>query len=220
MLFTPPILIHEAIRNAAPVARARVSRMGIFSDELASSGQRAMSSLQTDVRTAPGWLSARHLLIFMAKRAESLGTEFLALIESMVRAAPGWLSARPSSIFLSAQNSALGTARRFVDPTDACAAPGWLSAQAPVDFSETVATRDYHLPVFPAEVAEWMASEPDKFIIDGTLGGGGHSEIFLKAGARVLGSPHSANAFPHGKETSRVSWKSPRFKWVNWSMAC
>jgi 16S rRNA (cytosine1402-N4)-methyltransferase len=173
--------------------------MGIFSDELASSGQRAMSSLQTDVRTAPGWLSARHLLIFMAKRAESLGTEFLALIESMVRAAPGWLSARPSSIFLSAQNSALGTARRFVDPTDACAAPGWLSAQAPVDFSETVATRDYHLPVFPAEVAEWMASEPDKFIIDGTLGGGGHSEIFLKAGARVLGVDRDPEALAHAR---------------------
>ena len=209
MLFTPPILIHEAIRNAAPVARARVSRMGIFSDELASSGQRAMSSLQTDVRTAPGWLSARHLLIFMAKRAESLGTELLALIESMVRAAPGWLSARPSSIFLSAQNSALGTARRFVDPTDACAAPGWLSAQAPVDFSETVATRDYHLPVFPAEVAEWMASEPDKFIIDGTLGGGGHSEIFLKAGARVLGVDRDPEALAHAR--ARLAGFGERF---------
>jgi 16S rRNA (cytosine1402-N4)-methyltransferase len=117
----------------------------------------------------------------------------------MVRAAPGWLSARPSSIFLSAQNGALGTARRFVDQTDACAAPGWLSAQAPVDFSETVAAGDYHLPVFPAEVAEWMAPGPDQFIIDGTLGGGGHSEIFLKAGARVLGVDRDPEALAHAR---------------------
>jgi 16S rRNA (cytosine1402-N4)-methyltransferase len=117
----------------------------------------------------------------------------------MVRAAPGWLSARPSSIFLSAQDGALGTARRLVDQTDACAAPGWLSAQAPVDFSETVAAGDYHLPVFPAEVAGWMAPGPDKFIIDGTLGGGGHSEIFLKAGARVLGVDRDPEALAHAR---------------------
>jgi 16S rRNA (cytosine1402-N4)-methyltransferase len=154
---------------------------------------------QTDVCTAPGWLSVRRLVTFMAGRRKSLGTEFLSLFESMARAAPGWLSARPSSIFLSAQDGALGTARRFVDQTDACAAPGWLSAQAPVDFSETVAAGDYHLPVFPAEVAEWMAPGPDKFIIDGTLGGGGHSEIFLKAGARVLGVDRDPEALAHAR---------------------
>ena len=199
MLFTPPILTLEAVRTAAPAAFARVSGLGLFLDESAGSGQHAASSMQSDVRTAPGWLSARHPLIFIAGRAKSLGTELLALFESMVRAAPGWLSARPSSIFLSAQNAALGTARRFVDPTDACAAPGWLSAQAPVDFSETQAARDYHLPVFPAEVGEWMAPGPDKFIIDGTLGGGGHSEIFLKAGARVLGVDRDPEALAHAR---------------------
>ena len=269
MLFTPPILTLEAVRTAAPAAFARVSGLGLFSDGSAGSGQHAASSMQTDVRTAPGWLSARHPLIFMAGRAKSLGTEllapfesmvraatgwlsarpsqifftrqddglgtargfvdqtdvctapgwlsvrrlvtfmagrrkslgteFLSLFESMVRAAPDWLSARPSSIFLSAQDGALGTARRFVDQTDACAAPGWLSAQAPVDFSETVAAGDYHLPVFPAEVAEWMAPGPDQFIIDGTLGGGGHSEIFLKAGARVLGVDRDPEALAHAR---------------------
>ena len=164
MLFTPSILTREAVRTAAPVAFARVSGMGFFSDEAAGSGQHAASSMQTDVRTAPGWLSVRHLLIFMAGRAKSLGTELLALFEPMVRAAPGW-----------------------------------LSAQAPVDFSETVAARDYHLPVFPAEVGEWMAPGPDKFIIDGTLGGGGHSEIFLKAGARVLGVDRDPEALAHAR---------------------
>ena len=199
MLFTPPILTLEAVRTAAPAAFARVSGLGLFSDGSAGSGQHAASSMQTDVRTAPGWLSARRLVTFMAGRRKSLGTEFLSLFESMVRAASGWLSARPSSIFLSAQDGGLGTARRLVDQTDACAAPGWLSAQAPVDFSETVAAGDYHLPVFPAEVAEWMAPGTDKFIIDGTLGGGGHSEIFLKAGARVLGVDRDPEALAHAR---------------------
>ncbi len=279
MLFTPPILTLEAVRNtAAPVALARVSGLGLFSDESAGSGQHAASSMQTDVRTAPGWLSARHPLIFMAGRAKSHGTELLALFETMVRAAPGWLSARPSQIFFSGkqagsgqhaglpnltdvrtapgwlsarrpvtficgrlefignvlhspfetmvraasgvlsartsqfssgQDGALGTARRFVDQTDARAAPGWLSARASVNFSEAAPAGDYHLPVFPAEISEWMAAGPDKFIIDGTLGGGGHSEIFLKAGARVLGVDRDPEALAHAR--ARLAAYGERF---------
>ena len=279
MLFTPPILTLEAVRSAAPAAFARVSGLGFLSDEAAGSGQHAASSIQTDVRTAPGWLSARHPLIFMAGRTKSLGTELLALFETMVRTAPGWLSERPSQIFfsrpigklgtasrlvaqtdvrtapgwlsarrlvifmagrlesfgmllhslfetmvraasgvlsarpsqnfLTGPNDALGTAQGLVDQTDACAAPGWLSAQAPVDFSEPVAAGDYHLPVFPAEIGEWMAAGPDRFIIDGTLGGGGHSEIFLKAGARVLGVDRDPEALAHAR--ARLAAYGERF---------
>ena len=199
MLFTPPILTLEAVRNtAAPVALARLSGLGLFSDELAGSGQHAGLSIQTDCRTAPGWLSVRRLSVFMAGRMESSGVLLHTPIETMVRAASGVLSARPSHGFLSGQSGALGTAHRLVNQTDACAAPGWLSAQAPVDFSE-LAAGDYHLPVFPAETAEWMAPSGDKFIIDGTLGGGGHSEIFLKAGARVLGVDRDPEALAHAR---------------------
>jgi len=282
MLFTPPILTLEAVRNpAASVALAQVSGLGLFSfsDEVRRSGQQAASSMLTDVRTAPGWLSVRHPVTFLAQCNKSLGTELLALFKTMVRAAPGWLSARPSQIFLSRQNGTLGTASRFVDqtdvrtapgwlsvrrlgifvaeskkslgtellsafeamvrassgvlfarpsqsfflgstqalgtaqqwisPTDACAAPGWLSAQAPVLFSENPATGDYHLPVFPRECGEWMASSQGKFIIDGTLGGGGHSEIFLKAGARVLGVDRDPEALAHAR--SRLADFGARF---------
>ena len=128
----------------------------------------------------------------------------------MVRAASGVLSARPSHGFLSGQSGALGTAHRLVNQTDACAAPGWLSAQAPVDFSEApIAPGGYHLPVFPVETAEWMAAGPDKFIIDGTLGGGGHSEIFLKAGARVLGVDRDPEALAHAR--ARLAGFGERF---------
>jgi 16S rRNA (cytosine1402-N4)-methyltransferase len=44
-----------------------------------------------------------------------------------------------------------------------------------------------------------MAAGPEKFIIDGTLGGGGHSEIFLNAGARVLGVDRDPEALAHAR---------------------
>jgi len=272
MLFTPPILTLEAVRNpAASVALAQVSELGLFSfpDEAGRSGQQAASSKLTNVRTAPGWLSVRHSVIFLAQCNKSLGTELLARLKTMVRAAPGWLSARPSKIFLSRQcgtlgtafpivdqadvrtapgwlsvrrlgifvtevkkslgtelfsvfeamvrassgvlfarpsqsfflgsTQALGTAPKWISPTDACAAAGWLPAQAPVLFSQVPSASDYHLPVFPEECGEWMAAGQGKFIIDGTLGGGGHSEIFLKAGARVLGVDRDPEALAHAR---------------------
>lgn len=42
-----------------------------------------------------------------------------------------------------------------------------------------------------------MDAAPGKFIIDATLGGGGHSEIFLKAGATVLGIDRDPEALAH-----------------------
>ena len=72
-----------------------------------------------------------------------------------------------------------------------------------------MAAGDYHLPVFPAEIGEWMAAGPDRFIIDGTLGGGGHSEIFLKAGARVLGVDRDPEALAHAR--ARLAAYGERF---------
>jgi 16S rRNA (cytosine1402-N4)-methyltransferase len=46
---------------------------------------------------------------------------------------------------------------------------------------------DFHEPVLLREVVELLAPAPGKVFVDGTLGGGGHSEAFLQAGARVIG---------------------------------
>ncbi len=54
-----------------------------------------------------------------------------------------------------------------------------------------------------------MAAGTDKFIIDGTLGGGGHSEIFLKAGARVLGVDRDPEALAHAR--ARLAIYGERF---------
>lgn len=67
----------------------------------------------------------------------------------------------------------------------------------------------YHLPVLPAECLHWMQPAPGRFIIDGTLGGGGHSESFLNAGASVLGVDRDPEALAHARE--RLSRFGPQF---------
>ena len=45
----------------------------------------------------------------------------------------------------------------------------------------------YHRPVLLEETVEMLQPLPGRTILDGTLGGGGHSEALLEAGARVIG---------------------------------
>jgi 16S rRNA (cytosine1402-N4)-methyltransferase len=229
MLFTPPIPAHATVQQslaAADFVAAPEWGSLSFSGGSERSGQRAASLSQTGVRTASGWLSVRRPLNFLAGRKKSLGTELLSLFKPMARAASGWLSARPSGVFsarlaglrparffanfLVGHDGGLGTAGRSVADVDACTASGWLSVQAPADFSSAAAEGGgYHLPVFPEEIAEWMAAGPDSWIIDGTLGGGGHSELFLKAGARVLGLDRDPEALAHASQ--RLAGYGERF---------
>ncbi len=55
----------------------------------------------------------------------------------------------------------------------------------------------YHTPVLLDEVMGAMAPAPGKVIVDATLGGGGHTEAMLRAGARVVGvdQDEQAHAF-------------------------
>ena len=145
----------------------------------------------------------------------------------MVRAASGVLSARPSQIFQSTdrtpgsgQHGGLSILRVPAPLLAGCRRrhplifPRWRRSR-----------RHYHLPVFPAEMAEWMEAGPGKFIIDGTLGGGGHSEMFPQgrrhacsastairrlSRTRARASRNSASAFPRGRGTFRNSGKFPR----------
>ena len=163
----------------------------------------------TDAAAAPGWLSARRPFSFspdsLAGRMKSLGTELHSLFNPVCRAAPGWLSVRPPVKFSKGlQNGALGTARGFA-LSDAEAAPGWLSASA----SESLSSEGYHLPVLPDEVLDMMQAGPGKYIIDGTLGGGGHSELFLKSGAKVLGVDRDPEALAHAG--ARLASFAPNF---------
>jgi 16S rRNA (cytosine1402-N4)-methyltransferase len=58
----------------------------------------------------------------------------------------------------------------------------------------------YHLPVLPDEVVQWMDAKTGDVIIDGTLGGGGHSEMLLETGATVLGIDRDPQAIAHASQ--------------------
>ncbi|TAE76475.1 MAG: 16S rRNA (cytosine(1402)-N(4))-methyltransferase RsmH [Verrucomicrobia bacterium] len=111
----------------------------------------------------------------------------------MVRAASGWLSARTAEHFPCERTGALGTVLPSVHSQTAVrpAFHGWLAGRRPLEFFQnntgTHGGSGYHLPVLAREVDEWMQAKEGMDLVDGTLGGGGHSEAFLKAGARVLG---------------------------------
>ena len=44
----------------------------------------------------------------------------------------------------------------------------------------------YHRPVLATEAIELLAPRPGSLILDGTCGGGGHTEAILRTGADVL----------------------------------
>lgn len=67
----------------------------------------------------------------------------------------------------------------------------------------------YHIPVLLDEVIDCMAPEKGKTIVDGTLGGGGHTEAMLKAGARVIGVDQDEQA--HVFAQDRLQLFSDRF---------
>ena len=48
-------------------------------------------------------------------------------------------------------------------------------------------TVSYHEPILVREITSYLDPRPGKYYFDVTLGGGGHSEAFLKLGAKVLG---------------------------------
>ncbi len=179
---------------------------------------RAFFRLDLGIASAGWW--ARCPGDFSVALWKSLGTELLGCLETMVRAASGWLSARTSRRSSAKPNDALGTVRHRVSTTGVCAASGWLSAQATVDCGGTADGAIYHLPVFPVEVRAWMDAGSGKFIIDGTLGGGGHSEGFLKEGARVLGVDRDPEALEHA--CTRLTGYADRFStWEgNFSRLC
>lgn len=59
---------------------------------------------------------------------------------------------------------------------------------------------DYHVPVLADEVTTFLRPAPGILFLDGTLGGGGHSERFLQAGARVVALDRDPEAIAHARE--------------------
>ncbi|MDB6080462.1 MAG: rRNA ((1402)-N(4))-methyltransferase RsmH [Akkermansiaceae bacterium] len=174
-------------------------------------------SVYNDTTARPvflGWLAERRSLAFQAGRKRFLGTVPLSLFKTVVRAASGWLPARTTDDFLAARTGTLGTEdpSSALDTASRSSSHGWLGERSLPDFMamSDLPGADYHLSVLPAEVTEWMQACEGKFIIDGTLGGGGHSETFLKAGASVLGVDRDPDALAYA--TKRLAPYGDRFQ--------
>ncbi len=58
----------------------------------------------------------------------------------------------------------------------------------------------YHRPVLSAETLELLAPRPGALVLDGTCGGGGHSELILQSGADVLGLDQDPDAIRFASE--------------------
>jgi len=59
---------------------------------------------------------------------------------------------------------------------------------------------EYHEPVLLRETVELLGPAPGKVIVDGTLGGGGHSRALLEGGASVIGLDQDADALAFASE--------------------
>jgi 16S rRNA (cytosine1402-N4)-methyltransferase len=59
---------------------------------------------------------------------------------------------------------------------------------------------DYHVPVLAEEVVTYLRPAPGILFLDGTLGGGGHTERLLQAGARVIGLDRDTDALTYAGE--------------------
>jgi 16S rRNA (cytosine1402-N4)-methyltransferase len=57
----------------------------------------------------------------------------------------------------------------------------------------------YHRPVLAREVVELLAPKPGSLLVDGTCGGGGHTEAILATGADVLALDQDPDAIEHAR---------------------
>ena len=75
----------------------------------------------------------------------------------------------------------------------------------------------YHRPVLAAEVLELLAPHPGSLVVDGTVGGGGHTEAILKTGADVLALDQDPDAIEQAREElapygGRVTLRQANFR--------
>ena len=80
--------------------------------------------------------------------------------------------------------------------------PVWFAANPLFIEEEAHEMEDfiYHRPVLESEVVELLAPRPGSVVVDGTCGGGGHTEALLTAGADVLALDQDPDAVQHVSE--------------------
>ncbi len=76
---------------------------------------------------------------------------------------------------------------------------------------------EYHESVLLAEVVKLLAPAPGRVIVDGTLGGGGHSAALLAAGAQVIGMDQDPEALAFAE--ARLRERGENFRTVRSNFA-
>jgi len=80
--------------------------------------------------------------------------------------------------------------------------PVWFATDPLIVEEEVHEMEDsvYHRPVLEREVVELLEPKPGHLIVDGTCGGGGHTEALLVGGADVLALDQDPDAVEHVSE--------------------
>ncbi len=80
--------------------------------------------------------------------------------------------------------------------------PAWFAADPLFVEEEAQEMEDfiYHRPVLAREVVELLKPKSGSIVVDGTCGGGGHTEVLLSAGADVLALDQDPDAVQHVSE--------------------
>jgi 16S rRNA (cytosine1402-N4)-methyltransferase len=78
----------------------------------------------------------------------------------------------------------------------------------------------YHRPVLAAEVIELLAPRPSSLVVDGTCGGGGHTEAILRSGADVLALDQDPEAIQHATDRlarfgGRITLRQANFRYAD-----
>ena len=96
--------------------------------------------------------------------------------------------------------------------------PVWF-ATGPLILEEAQEMEDfsYHCAVLAAEAVELLAPRPGTIVVDGTCGGGGHTELILKTGADVVALDQDPDAIEFTREQlvhvgTRVTLRQANFR--------
>jgi 16S rRNA (cytosine1402-N4)-methyltransferase len=147
---------------------------------------------------ARGLIDAVKSTVFLAEWNKEQGTALSPLLRTMIRALVQIASARPLPLFAGfdhySSENVIFSSKVLFQKKSFSSDPS-ISFQKSTDFE-----RPYHIPVLPTEVSEWMAVKPGDVIVDGTLGGGGHTEAFLENGAQVIGIDRDPDAIAFASE--------------------
>jgi 16S rRNA (cytosine1402-N4)-methyltransferase len=99
--------------------------------------------------------------------------------------------------------------------------PAWfaLDPKAPEESAQPAEDFIYHRPVLQSEVLKLLKPQPGLLILDGTCGGGGHTEALLESGADVLALDQDPDAVR--QVTERLAHLGRRIivRWANFRHA-